>query len=545
MRKMHSKAPIVKDLVLLGGGHSHVEVVRNFGMKPMPGVRITLVTRDVVTPYSGMLPGYVSGFYSKEDCHIDLARLTAWAGVRMVCEEACGLDVQNRRLQFKERPALAYDALSINIGITPGLNQVPGAAEHCTPVKPIDGFVRRLDKLLQRAQAAGPTAPLRVVVVGGGAGGVEIALAVQYRLDQLRQSAGADCTAITVTLVCRGRVLASHTSYARASLLAILAQRGVVVREFMRVSSVTEGRMQLQPDGPGGSQGAGQVSCEVEFEECLWCTQAAAPSWLKTSGLPTDAQGFLAVDPCLHSQGGPLGVFAAGDVASCAAHPRPKAGVFAVRQGPPLTANLRRFLLNQPLQPFVPQTTFLSLITTGDRYCVGTKGWMGLQGRWMWWWKDSIDRAFMRKYGDDLPVMAMSPTGASVLSRALARLPAAVTGSHVVAGLESPDDAALLRPPPHGKLLVQTLDFFKVVWDDPYVFGKVGGASLFPPPGFFLLMQTLIAATHALGDVWAMGGQPRSALALAVVPLMAESKVEEELVAMMAGALQVVTQRLA
>ncbi|KAJ9510973.1 hypothetical protein QJQ45_027802, partial [Haematococcus lacustris] len=232
---------------------------------------------------------------------------------------------------------------------------VPGAAEHCTPVKPIDGFVRRLDKLLQRAQAAGPTAPLRVVVVGGGAGGVEIALAVQYRLDQLRQSAGADCTAITVTLVCRGRVLASHTSYARASLLAILAQRGVVVREFMRVSSVTEGRMQLQPDGPGGSQGAGQVSCEVEFEECLWCTQAAAPSWLKTSGLPTDPQGFLAVDPCLHSQGGPLGVFAAGDVASCAAHPRPKAGVFAVRQGPPLAANLRRFLLNQPLLPFVPQ----------------------------------------------------------------------------------------------------------------------------------------------------------------------------------------------
>eukprot|EP00798_Chlamydomonas_sp_ICE-L_P016425 gene16425-22639_t len=212
-------------------------------------------------------------------------------------------------------------------------------------------------------------------------------------------------------------------------------------------------------------------------EDC----KASAASWLKETGLPTDSRGFLAVNEFLQSDGGPGNVFAAGDVASCTAHPRPKAGVFAVRQGPPLAANIRHFLCEEPLVPFVPQTTWLSLITTG---------WVSLEGGWLWNWKDSIDRTFMRKYSTDLPdpmmMLAKAATaatpagaevtqggglgleaaalfaeskmrcggcggkiGASVLTRALGSLPAQaaslVEDCGVLVGLDDPDDAAVVR----------------------------------------------------------------------------------------------------
>jgi len=466
--------------------------------------------------------------------------------------------------------------LSIDIGITPGKEQVPGAAEHTTGVKPIDRFVLRLDDLLARAAAA--TTPLKVVVVGGGAGGVEIALSIQYRLEQERIKAGRpESMRASVSLVCRGTMLGGHTGYARRSIIAIMQQKGVTVLENCKVSRVEAGKLVMQRESKStGQQGAGsgvngggkeQGGAEevVAFDECLWCTQAAAASWIKDTGLPTDAQGFIATQETLQvAEGGPPEVFAAGDVATCLAHPRPKAGVFAVRAGPPLVANIRRFLTGEPLQPHVPQTTFLSLITTGDRHCVGTKGWLGTQGSWMWGWKDSIDRSFMAKYStmldemdakgmmggeamgtDGLPPAVASAAGpealalvaaakmrcggcgakvgASVLSRALARLPPSVARPEVVVGLGAPDDAALIRPPPPGKLLVQSVDFFRAFWDDPFLFGQ-------------------IAAVHALGDVWAMGGQPVSALALATVPLAAETIVEDDLVQAMAGALKVLNE---
>lgn len=211
--------PLVRDLVLLGGGHSHVEVLRSFGMRPMAGVRLTLVTRGVYTPYSGMLPGYVAGKYSYDDCHIDVARLAAFAGARLVVAEAVGLDLQRRRVLLGNsgggdgsgavaRPPIAYDVLSIDIGIAPGAAGVPGALEHATPVKPIERFVARFEALLARgrrrqrqqqrdegssvgsggssvgggAGGGAPGEPVRVAVVGGGAGGVELALALQERL---------------------------------------------------------------------------------------------------------------------------------------------------------------------------------------------------------------------------------------------------------------------------------------------------------------------------------------------------------------------------
>ncbi|KAI8472012.1 MAG: selenide, water dikinase [Monoraphidium minutum] len=570
--------PIVKELVLLGGGHSHVEVLRSFGMRPVAGVRLTLVTRDVHTPYSGMLPGYVSGFYSYDDCHIDLARLAAFASARLIHAEACGIDPRAKRVAFRARPSLPYDALSVDIGISPGAGGVPGALEHTTPVKPINRFVERFDALLARVRASRPDAsggggggaageapaPVRVAVVGGGAGGVELALALQYRLAQ--EAGGA--AGVKVSLFCRGELLPSHPPYARRALLRLLQRAPVAVHEGTSVAAIAAGRLELE--GGGGHA----------FDECLWCTQAAAAGWLAQTGLPLDDRGFLLIDEFLRADGGPGDVFAVGDVATSRPHPRPKAGVFAVRQGPPLADNLRRLLTGQPLQPFTPQSSFLSLISAGGRYAVGTKGWAAFEGAWAWGLKDYIDRSFMAKYGSDLPFERMqapdgaapagagaggdayaaagpeglallaaakmrcggcgAKVGAAPLSRALARLAdwqraaqeqaqaqqqqqqqvqaaAPGGGMRVLVGVEGADDAAVVSAPPPGHVLVQTADFFRSFWGDPFLFGR-------------------IAALHALGDVFAMGAAPAAALALAVVPHAPEAIQEEELFQMLAGA---------
>ena len=164
-----SDVPVLKDLVLVGGGHAHVTVLKKFAMRPIPGVRVTLVCRDLQAPYSGMLPGYIAGHYTYDEAHIDLVPLCRFAGARFFHDEITGLDTANKKLICRDRPDLAYDLLSINAGSAPDVAAVPGAAGQVTPVKPIDGFVRRWHKLCDRL-SAGP-GKARVGIVGAGAGG--------------------------------------------------------------------------------------------------------------------------------------------------------------------------------------------------------------------------------------------------------------------------------------------------------------------------------------------------------------------------------------
>src|SRR5579864_1577524 len=176
---MRPPVAIAQDLVLVGGGHAHAHVLKRFGMRAAPGVRLTLITRDLETPYSGMLPGYVAGFYRFEECHIDLVRLARFAGARLIHDEAVGLDRGSRQILCRAHPAIRYDVVSLDIGSTPRLDDVPGAAEHSVAVKPIAEFARRWEALLERARGEGR---VRLAIVGGGAGGVELALAAHDRL---------------------------------------------------------------------------------------------------------------------------------------------------------------------------------------------------------------------------------------------------------------------------------------------------------------------------------------------------------------------------
>jgi selenide,water dikinase len=377
------QTPMVKDLVLVGGGHSHVTVLKQFGMHPLPGVRLTVISRDVHTPYSGMLPGFIAGHYGYDGVHIDLGSLSQFAGARLYHDEVIGLDLANRTLRCRQHPDVSYDVLSLNIGSTPGFAQVPGAAQFVVPVKPISNFVQRWQQLVSRVLAARDVT--RIGVGGAGAGGVELTLAMQFRLRQLLQQAGRADTLEYHLFSAATTILPTHNQRVQAKFRRVLAARGVHVHEGCRV-------VEVQKEGLRCADGRMHW-----LEEILWVTDAIAPAWLAEAGLAVAKGGFVLVQAALQSVSHPE-VFAAGDIAAVGPYPREKAGVIAVRQGKPLARNLRRVLMGGTPQPFVPQKKWLALISTGDKYAIASRGGWSVEGRWVWRWKDWLDRRFVRKY---------------------------------------------------------------------------------------------------------------------------------------------------
>jgi selenide, water dikinase len=377
-------------LVLVGGGHSHVGVLRSFGMRPVANVRLTLICTDTQAPYSGMLPGYVAGHYSHRDVHIDLQQLAKFAGAALCHDEVIGIDRQAQTVLRRHGAPLRYDLLSLNLGATPQVARVPGALAHSVPVKPIVRFNQRWLALLERVrQQAGSTT---IAVVGGGAGGVELLLAMQYRLQRELRLAGRSPDDLRFYLITQSAdILPTHNPGVRRRFHAVLAERGVQVHAGTEVREVLAGRLRTAAGGV------------IDADEIIWVTQAGGAPWLATTGLALDENGFVQVNAHLQSVTDPR-VFAAGDVASLVGRPLEKAGVFAVRQARPLTANLRASALGQPLVAYRPQRHWLALISTGNRYAVASRGAIGFGGGWVWHWKDWIDRRFMRRFSD-LPGM--------------------------------------------------------------------------------------------------------------------------------------------
>lgn len=521
--------PVLKDIVLVGAGHAHVAVLRRFGMQPVPGVRLTLITRQLHTPYSGMLPGLIAGTYGLDDAHIDCGPLSVFAGARLLHDEAIGLDLAQKRVMCQGRPAVPYDLLSINIGSTPGDGDVSGAAEHAIPVKPIDGFLARFEAARDRIVASGGRAS--IVVVGAGAGGVELVLAMERRLTAEVERAGLARAGLSFTIISGDSdLLATFPPRMRALAKAALARRGIQVVCGHRVVGVEAATARLANGHT------------VAADEVFWTTQAAPAPWLRDTGLALDPHGFIRIGATLQSVSH-ADVFAVGDIAAMDGAPRPKSGVYAVRQGPPLAANLRRRIAGARLLSHRPQREALYLLSTADGRAIGTRNGIVLEGEWVWRWKDWIDRRFMDRFNvlpdmmpagvpttagiadtqsiEDISAPAMrcggcgAKVGATVLARALDSIEPAERHD-VIVGLDAPDDAAIVDTG-GPQLSVQTIDYFRAMVDDPYVFGK-------------------IAANHALGDVYAMGGTPQTALAIATLPYGLEAKVEADLAAMMAGA---------
>ena len=524
-----SQDTIVKDLVLIGGGHSHVEVLKNFGMKPIPGVRLTLIARDVQTPYSGMLPGYVAGHYDYDQAHIDLRPLCQFASARLYHDTAIKIDPANKQVMCEGRPPVSYDLLSINIGSRPEISSVPGAAEFTTPVKPINRFVDKWHHLLERVlQHSGPH---RIAVVGAGAAGVEILLAIQYRLKTIMLESNRQEELLEFHLISKTpQIMPAFSASVASRFERILRERGVIVHRSSEATCVNAGQLILNKD------------IVLELDEVLWVTGASAPAWLKESGLSVDDKGFINARDSLQSTSHD-DIFAAGDIVNVVNHPRPKAGVFAVRQGKPLSNNLRRVLFSQKPKSFSPQKTLLALISSGNKYAVASKAFLNYESKLLWAWKDWIDRTWMQRYSD-LPSMVnqanlmelkdsennkedtlLNPmrcggcgakVDADILSRTINSLNPHQRDD-ILIGLHEPDDAAVVDIP-NGKVMVHSVDYFRSFVDDPYIFGQ-------------------IAANHALSDIFAMGAEAQSALAIATIPYASESKIESSLRELMAGAL--------
>ena len=512
--------PIGKDLVLIGGGHTHAIALKLWGMQPIPGVRLTLITDTSHTPYSGMLPGHVAGFYSYDETHIDLRRLAGFAQAQLYLDRAIGLDLEKNQVLCREHPPVSFDYLSLDIGSTPAKSSVPGAEKYAIAAKPVPEFLQVWSEIITEAQN-NPQQSLSIGIVGGGAGGVELALNMYSRL-----AAIFPVDRLNIHLFHRSdRVLLGHNPWVSKTLQRILRERGIKLH-------LSEKVVEVLPEQIICASGL-TVKCNYIF----WVTQASAPSWIQDSGLATDTRGFVLVKDTLQSVSHPH-IFAAGDIATMENYPRPKAGVFAVRQGQPLWENLRRILQNRPLKPYQPQKQYLSLIGTGDGSAIASWWRFGWRSSLLWRWKDYIDRQFMDRFsnlpssmteqqsqGDRQPIMYCAGCGAkvgsSILQRVLARI-AIPESPDILIGLDRPDDAAIVQVPAN-KLIVHTIDYFPSLINDPFVFAQ-------------------IATNHCLSDLFAMGATPQTALAVATIPHGREDKIEETLYQLISGANQVLAK---
>lgn len=482
--------PQIRDLVLIGGGHAHALVLRMWGMNPLPGTRLTVINPDPVAPYTGMLPGLIAGHYRRDELMIDLVRLGRFAGARVILDRATGIDRAARLVQLAGRPPLPYDIAAIDIGITSDLPSLPGATEHAVAAKPLGRYAEAWETFL-----AAPPARPRVVILGAGLGGVELALASAHRLRGL----GAQ-----VTLLDRAEAfLPSLSPAVRRKLETRLRAAGVVLRLGVEATSV----------GPHSVALAGGEEIGSDFT--LTVTGARPHGWLADTGLRHEG-GFLVTDAQLRTSD-PL-IFASGDCAGIEGDPRPKAGVFAVRAAKVLHTNLRAALMGKPLTPFRPQGDYLKLVSLGEQAAVAEKWGLVASGPRWWRLKDQIDRKFMTKFAD-YPAMGAprvpreateglaahlagrplcggcgAKLGPGVLSSALGALPAPVR-PEVRSG--PGDDAAVLVA--GSGVQVLTTDHLRAFCHDPRLMAR-------------------LTAIHALGDVWAMGAAPQVALAQVTLP---------------------------
>ena len=368
----------MKRLVLAGGGHSHLFVLEAFARQPLPGVEIVLVNRTMHAPYSGMLPGLVAGLYTFDECHIHLEKLTQRSNIQFCQTSVLSADLAKRQLQLQDGTTLDYDLLSINTGSTPPLNDTPGAKENTLPIKPIEDFLLGWNTM--RSAITKRDRAVRVALVGGGAGSVELALAMQYALRATNRDE------LMFEIVCdTPDILMTHNHYVRRKFQPILAQRNIAIRTNSRVIAVADHQLIFQHGG------------KASYDFIVWVTGAEPAQWPSAAGLASDTRGFVQINALMQSTSH-RDVFAAGDCATYSDHARPKSGVYAVRQGPPLARNIRHALKGERLEAYTPQSRALALISSGDPYAVASWGEIGFAGKWVWRWKDKIDRRFVERF---------------------------------------------------------------------------------------------------------------------------------------------------
>jgi pyridine nucleotide-disulfide oxidoreductase family protein len=365
----------VARVLLCGGGHAHLEVLRRSWRTPDPRQQMTLVSPDAMFTYSGMVPGVIAGHYDAAEAQIPLAPLARVAGATFIEDRVMQIDLGVRVARLQSGSSLPFDVLSLDVGSTTDL-ALPGAREHAIAIRPFERLLAAVDGF--RARIA--NASLRIAVVGGGAAGVELAFAIRHGLAQPHKRNEPEISLVT-DLPC---LLPGHPAGVGARVMRLCALQNIAVHVDCRARGVS-------PSGVATATGI------IGADAVILSTTSVAPPWLAETALARDDGGFVYITDALQSVSHPF-VFAAGDCASRVADPRPKSGVYAVRAGPPLAHNLRQYVRRAPLAQHRPQRQALALITTGGRHAIASRPPVRLEGAWVWRWKDRIDRRFVGRY---------------------------------------------------------------------------------------------------------------------------------------------------
>ncbi len=370
-----------REVVLIGAGHAHVHVLEDFAAHPVPGSRVKVVADTPIAVYSGMVPGLVAGQYRPRDLEIDVRALARRARADVIIARATGIDTSNSRITLQDQSPVHYDIACFDIGSTVVGLDLPGIREHALPTRPIGLFARRVDEIVERARRHDQDTPFQVVVIGGGAGGVELAFTLQRRL------ASEGNGWVDVALLEKGsRILFGYPESLVRRVYRRAEARGIRIRCNRQVVAAEKEAVTL---GDGE-----RLPCQA----LIWVTGAVSEPIFTESGLPTDDRGFVRIRSTLQVEDHD-DLFAVGDCATLIDYPQtPKAGVYAVRQGPIVSDNIRALLTGAPLRPYKPQSDFLTLLNLGDGTALGTKWGRSMEGAWVMKLKDFLDRRFMRRF---------------------------------------------------------------------------------------------------------------------------------------------------
>lgn len=365
-------------LILAGGGHAHLHVLERLAQGDASALEVVLVTPSPWQHYSGMLPGWIEGLYREDDLRIDLRPLAARASVSVNWQRVAGLKADERVVELADGSRLEYDLLSLDTGAEPALEWAAGLRAPLIAAKPIASFQAAWSALLEELRSRSRP---RLAVVGGGAAGAELSLAIRRRL--MRGAATAEISLVTG----RDGLLPGHGSGAREKVRRALEAASIEVVET--VARAAGERLSL---GNGRS---------MTVDAVVAAAGSRAPAWLSASQVSTDDQGYVSVDACQRSVSHP-DVFAVGDVSARVDVVLPRSGVHAVRAGPVLAYNLLAASAGRPLRSYRPSRASLYIMATGGRSAVASWGGWSAEGAWVWRWKDAIDRRFMRRFGPRL-----------------------------------------------------------------------------------------------------------------------------------------------
>ncbi|MFK8114592.1 MAG: selenide, water dikinase SelD [Rubripirellula sp.] len=471
-----------RHLVLFGIGHTNAHVLRMWKMNALPDTDLTCISDFSIASYSGMLPAVLAGQVPPERMQIDLVRLCNHSGARLVTNPVTGIDHSSREVMFADRPPIPFDVMSIGVGSTASTEDVDIDSDGFVMIKPMQSFLQRLTLAVSRHLNGSDRDVIRVSVVGSGVAGIEITCCLP-RL--IREQSGRR---VEVSLVTRSEViLPALEPKTRQLIEASLQERDVKILTKRSVTEVSGDRLSFA-DGES-----------IESDIVIWATNASPPPILSSLGLKLDDRGFIETDHTLQSS--LAGVFAVGDTGTIVREGLPKAGVYAVRQGPVLWENIQRSLRGSALERYKPQRSFLKLINLGDGTAVGQWKSMAFSGRLAMRLKERIDGRFMDMFQvGQMPSMTDSSMPDEMQCRGCGcKLGADVLESAIASDAHGDlDDAAEIGGDSDSKLLAST-DFFTSPFEDAYLSGRV-------------------AALHSASDIVASGARATEALANVVLP---------------------------